>query len=123
MEESRQNQNGKVICKVNKIRNSMQLAIEEPNRRRGIKKALNKNLIITPKTIKKEIHDLIQATYVADDEEKYVDRITDVIELPKKEQEKVIEQMEKEMREAAKELNFERATELRDMIFELQAEG
>src|SRR5690625_782629 len=101
----------------------MQVASDATNSRRRNQKSLKEKHNTKTKTIKKEIHDLIQATYVADDEEKYVDRITDVIELPKKEQEKVIEQMEKEMREAAKELNFERATELRDMIFELQAEG
>src|SRR5690625_4080864 len=123
MGRAARNENGKVIMYADEITDSMQVAIDETNRRRRIQKAFNEKHNITPKTIKKEIHDLIQATYVADDEEKYVDRITDVIELPKKEQEKVIEQMEKEMREAAKELNFERATELRDMIFELQAEG
>src|SRR5690625_5028930 len=123
MGRAARNENGQVIMYADKITDSMQVAIDETNRRREIQEAFNKKHNITPKTIKKEIHDLIQATYVADDEEKYVDRITDVIELPKKEQEKVIEQMEKEMREAAKELNFERATELRDMIFELQAEG
>lgn len=123
MGRAARNENGKVIMYADRITNSMQVAIDETNRRRRIQEAFNKKHNITPRTIKKEIHDLIQATYLVEEEEQRVETITDIIKLPKKEQEEVIEQMEKEMREAAKELNFERATELRDIIFELRAEG
>lgn len=117
------NENGKVIMYADNMTKSMKIAIDETNRRRELQEAYNKKHNITPKTIKKEIHDLIQATIVAEEEEKYVEKISDIIALPKKEQEKVIEQMEQDMRKAAKELDFERAAELRDIIFELRAEG
>lgn len=123
MGRAARNENGRVIMYADKITKSMQVAIDETNRRRAIQKAYNEKHNITPRTIKKEIHDLIQATYVAEDAGQAVETISDIIKLPKKEQEEVIKEMEKEMRSAAKELNFERATELRDIIFELRAEG
>lgn len=92
-------------------------------RRRAIQQAHNEKYNITPTTIKKEIRDVIRATYAAEDTEVYQESLTDIPNLPKDEQEKVIEQMEKEMKEAAKALNFEKATELRDIIFELKAEN
>jgi len=123
MGRAARNENGRVIMYADKITKSMQVAIDETNRRRAIQQAYNEKHNITPRTIKKEIHDLIQATYVAEDAGQAVETISDIIKLPKKEQEEVIKEMEKEMRSAAKELNFERATELRDIIFELRAEG
>ena len=73
--------------------------------------------------MKKDVRELIRATIVAEEEEQFeTEKISDILALPKKEREKAIEQMEKEMREAAKQLDFERATELRDIIFELKAE-
>src|SRR5699024_623803 len=123
MGRAARNENGKVIMYADEITKSMQVAIDETNRRRTIQQAFNEKHNITPKTIKKEIHDLIQATYVTEEDEQSVESISDIVKLPKEEKEVVIEQMEKEMRAAAKELNFERATELRDIIFELRAEG
>ena len=118
------NENGQVIMYADNITNSMQVAIDETNRRRKIQEEFNIKHGITPKTIKKDVRELIRATHAAEDEEKYTDQgLAEVINMPKKDREKVIEQMEKEMREAAKELNFERATELRDIIFELKVEG
>ncbi|MEI3611800.1 excinuclease ABC subunit UvrB [Pseudogracilibacillus sp. SO30301A] len=118
------NENGQVIMYADNITKSMQVAIDETNRRRKIQEEFNKKHGITPKTVKKEVRDLIRATHVAEDEEVYTDQgLAEVINMPKKDREKVVEQMEKEMREAAKELNFERATELRDIIFELKVEG
>lgn len=77
---------------------------------------------ITPKTINKKIHDLISAT-VENDENN--DKAQTVIpkKMTKKERQKTIDNIEKEMKQAAKDLDFEKATELRDMLFELKAEG
>lgn len=118
------NENGQVIMYADNITNSMQVAIDETNRRRKIQQEFNEKHGITPKTVKKDVRELIRATHVAEDEAEYEDKnLIDITKMPKKDREKVIEQMEKEMREAAKELNFERATELRDIIFELKVEG
>src|SRR5690625_3264873 len=123
MGRAARNENGKAIMYADTITGSMQVAIDETNRRRKIQEAFNEKHGIVPTTIKKDVRELIRATVVAEDEDDYEDKsLTKVLEMPKKEREKVIEQMEKEMHEAAKELNFERATELRDIIFELKAE-
>lgn len=123
MGRAARNENGKVIMYADTITPAMQKAIDETNRRRKIQQAFNEKHGIVPKTIKKDIRELIRATYVAEDEEPYEDtRLTEILKLPKKEQLKMIEQMEKEMKEAAKQLNFERAMELRDLIFELRVE-
>lgn len=123
MGRAARNENGKVIMYADTITPAMQKAIDETNRRRKIQQAFNEKHGIEPKTIKKDIRELIRATYVAEDEEPYEDtRLTEILKLPKKEQLKMIEQMEKEMKEAAKQLNFERAMELRDLIFELRVE-
>ena len=117
------NENGEVIMYADHITESMQKAIDETNRRRKIQIAYNKKHNITPQTIKKEIRDVIKATFVAEDEEKYDKKVTSFSQVTKKNRAQVIEQLEKEMREAAKALDFERAAELRDIVFELKAEG
>src|SRR5690625_986968 len=123
MGRAARNENGMVIMYADKITDSMQVAIDETNRRREIQEAYNEKHGITPTTVKKDVRELIRATVVAEEEEEYEEQqLGKISKLPKKEREKVIEQMEKEMREAAKELNFERATELRDIIFELKVE-
>lgn len=123
MGRSARNANGKVIMYADTITDSMRVAIDETNRRRKIQEEHNKKHGIVPKTVKKDVRELIRATIVAEEEEQFeTEKISDILALPKKEREKAIEQMEKEMREAAKQLDFERATELRDIIFELKAE-
>ena len=117
------NEKGEVIMYADHITESMQKAIDETNRRRKIQIAYNKKHNITPQTIKKEIRDVIKATFVAEDEEKYDKKVTSFSQVTKKNRAQVIEQLEKEMREAAKALDFERAAELRDIVFELKAEG
>ncbi len=118
------NANGHVIMYADKITNSMELAINETKRRREIQEAYNKKHGITPQTIQKEIREGIRATMAAEDQEEYETSVSKTItKLPKKEREKVISDMEAEMKEAAKALNFERAAELRDLILELKAEG
>lgn len=116
------NSNGHVIMYADRITNSMELAISETKRRRAIQEEYNKKHGITPTTIKKDIREAIRATLVAEETEEYTPA-QKLGSLTKKEKEKVLEEMEKEMKEAAKALNFERAAELRDLILELKAEG
>ncbi|HLS20647.1 MAG TPA: excinuclease ABC subunit UvrB [Bacillota bacterium] len=122
MGRAARNANGQVIMYADRITDSMQVAIDETERRRKIQQAYNEKHNITPQTVKKEVRDVIRATYVAEDDEQYVDKLSEIAKLPQDKKQAVIEQMEKEMKEAAKVLDFERATELRDIIFELQAE-
>ncbi|RDW16536.1 excinuclease ABC subunit B [Oceanobacillus arenosus] len=121
MGRAARNEHGEVIMYADKITNSMQLAMDETTRRREIQMAYNEKHHITPKTIKKEIRDVIQATIAAEEPTEYESSTKKLTNLSKKEKEKVIKQMEKEMKEAAKSLDFEKAAELRDIIFELKA--
>ena len=116
------NANGTVIMYADTITKSMEVAINETRRRRQIQEQYNKEHGIVPQTIKKDIPDLIRATYVAEEQDDYdtADRFS---KMTKKERRKLIERLEKEMKEAAKALDFERAAELRDILFELKAEG
>ncbi|MFC7439968.1 excinuclease ABC subunit UvrB [Laceyella putida] len=116
------NANGQVIMYADTITDSMRRAMEETERRREIQIAYNQKHGITPQTIKKKVRDVIEATKVAEDKAEYQVE-TQTKKLSKGERLKLIEQMEKEMKQAAKELNFERAAELRDLILELKAEG
>ncbi|MBP3949997.1 excinuclease ABC subunit UvrB [Bacillus suaedae] len=116
------NSNGHVIMYADKITKSMQLALDETARRRTIQQAHNEKHGITPMTIQKKIPEVIQATQVAEETDK-LGYSTPKTKLNKKEKQAMIERMEKEMKEAARELNFERAAELRDLVLELKAEG
>ncbi|PKE34023.1 excinuclease ABC subunit B [Macrococcoides caseolyticum] len=113
------NEQGRVIMYADKITESMQFAIDETSRRRSIQEAYNEKHGITPTTINKKIRDVISTTLETDEEQKPVQKK----KLTKKERARTIEQLEHEMKEAAKALDFERATELRDALFELKAEG
>lgn len=113
------NEQGRVIMYADKITESMQFAIDETSRRRSVQEAYNEEHGITPTTINKKIRDVISATLETDEEQKPVQKK----KLTKKERARTIEQLEHEMKEAAKALDFERATELRDALFELKAEG
>lgn len=117
------NANGHVIMYANKMTDSMKKAISETKRRREIQLAHNEQHGITPKTIIKKIPDIIRATQAAEQEETYLTKVTGGKKLTKKELAKLVETLEMEMKEASKALDFERAAELRDMIFELKAEG
>ncbi|MBM7661551.1 excinuclease ABC subunit B [Bacillus mesophilus] len=116
------NANGHVIMYADKITNSMEIAINETKRRRETQEAYNKEHGITPKTIQKKIRDVIRATVAAETEEQY-DAAPSFANLSKPERKKLMENLEVEMKEAAKALNFERAAELRDLLLELKAEG
>ncbi|QGG50074.1 excinuclease ABC subunit UvrB [Lysinibacillus pakistanensis] len=117
------NANGHVIMYADNITDSMKKAIEETKRRRTLQMAYNEEHGITPKTIVKKIPDVIRATQVAEEEESYVTKATKGKKLTKVEKEQLLASLEVEMKEAAKALDFERAAELRDTIFELKAEG
>lgn len=114
------NSEGHVIMYADKITDSMRYALDETKRRREIQMAYNEEHGVTPVTIKKDIRDAISAEVeVKPDKDKPAKRK----KLTKKEREKVVAQLEKDMKEAAKKLDFETASELRDALFELQAEG
>lgn len=116
------NANGKVIMYGDHITQSMNVAIDETKRRRMIQEAYNVKHGIVPKTIVKEIRETIRATKdTVDDTEKAATR-TKAKKMTKKEREKMLVQLEKDMKEAAKTLDFERAAELRDVLFELKGE-
>ena len=108
------NANGKCIMYADKITDSMRLAIEETKRRRQIQEEYNKEHDIVPKTIIKEIKDSIsnEDTTVKKNAPKDDNKNKDLS----------IEELEQEMKRAAKELDFERAMELRDIIFELKTQ-
>ncbi len=117
------NANGHVIMYADRMTDSMTKAIEETNRRRVIQIAYNKEHNITPKTIQKEIRDVIRATQAAEEPETYLAKVTHGKKLTKAEKATLVESLEIEMKDAAKALDFERAAELRDTILELKAEG
>ena len=106
------NAHGHVIMYGDKITDSMRLAIDETARRRKIQEAYNKEHNIIPQTIKKDIREVISNT---DTETKKTKKPS------KKELIKNMDSIEHEMREAAKNLDFERAMELRDILFEMKA--
>ena len=108
------NANGHVIMYADKITDSMKEAIEETSRRRSIQEKYNKEHGIIPQTINKQIREVVSNV---DTESKKSNK-----KLSKKELEKNMELIEQEMREAAKNLDFERAMELRDILFEMKSE-
>ncbi len=116
------NANGQVIMYADRMTDSMQKAIEETKRRRLVQEEYNKKHGITPKTIQKDIHDVIRATHAAEEQEEYTPKEKSR-KLTKQEREDLIASLEKEMKEAAKALDFERAAQLRDTLLELKAEG
>ena len=105
------NQNGHVIMYADTISDAMDKAIKETRRRRSIQEAYNKEHGIVPKTVVKEIRDLISNEVKDESKEK----------LSKKESREMMQKVENEMRKAAKELDFERAMQLRDILFEMKA--
>ena len=111
------NDHGTVIMYADRVTDSMRRAIDETARRREIQQAYNEAHHITPKTIIKDIRDTLAVTY----EEKGKEQKLSQWVRDKKKRERAIASLEKEMRQAAKRLDFEHAAELRDMIMELRA--
>ncbi|MFR1708994.1 MAG: excinuclease ABC subunit UvrB [Clostridium sp.] len=110
------NSESKVIMYADNITNSMEKTIDETNRRRSIQKAYNKEHNIIPRTITKEIREVIEISTIAEEEALYTSEASSDLLLDKKELTKHISKLEKEMKEAAKDLQFERAAVLRDEI-------
>ncbi len=107
------NEHGRVIMYADYISPSMDVAISETNRRRSIQNEYNIKHGIVPKTIVKEIRDVVSNNKVNDKKEE---------KMSKKEKNDLMINIEKEMKEAAKNLDFERAMELRDILFEMKSE-
>ncbi|MBM7707241.1 excinuclease ABC subunit UvrB [Chryseomicrobium aureum] len=117
------NSNGEVIMYADKITDSMQKAIDETKRRREIQMAYNEKHGITPTTIAKKVREVIRATQETEEVESYAQQLVSGKKLTKEERETLIMSIEKEMKDAARALNFERAAELRDALLELKLEG
>ncbi len=114
------NSEGKVIMYADKITGSMHRAISETNRRRQLQMDFNKAHGIVPTTIKKSVRDLIEATKVAEEGEKYYTGKEKPNLMSVEELENLIAKLQKEMKQSAADLQFERAAELRDKIEELK---
>ena len=111
------NDHGSVIMYADRVTDSMRRAIDETNRRREIQQAYNDKHGIVPKTIIKDIRENLTITYEEKGEKQKLSQwVKD-----KKKRERAIASLEKEMRQAARRLDFEHAAELRDMIMELRA--
>ncbi len=110
------NLNGHVIMYADSISPAMQYAIDETNRRRKLQLTFNEKYQVQPVSIRKDIRDNISMKADVVEEEK------DYTKLTKKDKEKTLKNLDREMQEAAKSLDFERAAELRDLIFELKAD-
>ncbi|OFW81234.1 MAG: excinuclease ABC subunit B [Alicyclobacillus sp. RIFOXYA1_FULL_53_8] len=115
------NSEGKVIMYADKVTESMRIAMDETARRRVIQEAYNEQHGITPQTVQKAVRDVIEATKAAEAKTDYVSVVEQAQSLSGKERKDLIARLEKEMKTAAKDLQFERAAELRDMIVELSA--
>ncbi len=113
------NAHGKVIMYGDSITESMQKALDETNRRRTIQMAYNEEHHIVPQTIIKPIHEVVRSKETQEMTAKYMNKKT---KMAKKDKERLFHDLEKEMREAAKVLDFERAAELRDILMELRSE-
>ena len=111
------NENGHVIMYADQISEAMDVAITETKRRRKIQDDYNKEHGIVPKTVMKEIREVVSNEVEVD-----VKKSTGEVKMSKKDKEQLIIKIENEMKEAAKNLDFERAMELRDILFELKSE-
>ena len=113
------NADSKVIMYCDGISPAMKAAIDETERRRSIQDAYNREHGITPKSVRKAVRSVIEATHVAEDEAEY--NAKKPLEMTKKELVNYVKKLEKEMKQAAADLQFERAAQLRDVIFEYKA--
>jgi excinuclease ABC subunit B len=111
------NVNGKVIMYADTVSAAMTFAINETNRRRKLQLTFNETYGVEPVTIQKDIRDKITI------KEALVEEAKDYSKLTKKDRDRIIKDLESQMKEAARNLDFERAAELRDTIFELKSEA
>ncbi|OKP85512.1 excinuclease ABC subunit B [Paenibacillus helianthi] len=114
------NSNGRVIMYGDRITDSMEKAMFETQRRRETQIAYNEKHGITPTTINKKVREIIEATKVAESKAEYLTGVGG--KMSKKDRQSLIQRLEAEMKDAAKNLQFERAAELRDALLELRAE-
>ncbi|HBI2098567.1 TPA: excinuclease ABC subunit UvrB [Enterococcus faecalis] len=121
MGRAARNAEGKVIMYADKITDSMQRAMDETARRRAIQESYNEEHGIEPKTIIKEIRDLISISKTADKDETVVQLDKSYEDLSRQEKADLLMKLEREMKDAAKALDFETAATLRDTILELKA--
>jgi excinuclease ABC subunit B len=116
------NINGTVIMYADKITDSMKRAMDETERRRGLQTEYNKQHNITPATVRKAVRAVIEATKAAEEKAQYLKK-EDIGQLTAAQRKKKITELEKEMKKAARDLEFERAAQLRDVLFELRKAG
>ncbi|UQS81681.1 excinuclease ABC subunit UvrB [Bombilactobacillus folatiphilus] len=120
------NEHGHVIMYAETITASMRVAIDETKRRRQIQQQFNQDHQITPKTIQKPIRDAITSVQSVDNTSSEQEQITesqfDFAGMTKQDQDELLEQLEAQMKQAAKKLDFEQAANLRDTILDLKAE-
>lgn len=116
------NAHGHVIMYADSVTESMQKAIDETKRRRSIQEAYNEAHHIVPKTIKKEIRANISASEKVAAKSKEAELDLDFVDMNKKDQQALIASLEAQMKQAAKQLDFEEAATLRDTILELKAQ-
>ncbi|MBQ0079088.1 MAG: excinuclease ABC subunit UvrB [Eubacterium sp.] len=112
------NAEGKVIMYCDGISPAMKAAMDETERRREIQNRYNQEHGIVPRTVKKDVRSVIEATKTAEDEDFHGKK---PLEMTKKELKDYVGKLEKEMRQAAADLQFERAAQLRDILFEYKA--
>lgn len=114
------NENGRVIMYADNMTDSMQTTIDETERRREIQQAFNEEHNITPKTIKKAVPDLISIAKIDNEDGEGLTE-EKIKNLSQAERREMIETMEFEMKQAAKNLEFEKAAQLRDVVMEIKA--
>lgn len=112
------NANGRVIMYADRVTDSMRKALDETERRRKLQEAYNQEHGIIPKTVFKSIQDPVHGKETKEETKRYLRKKTH----SRKDKEKLLISLEKEMKEAARSLDFEKAAELRDIIYELRAE-
>ena len=110
------NADGRVILYADKVTGSMQRAMDETARRREIQEKHNEEHDIIPMTVRKDVRDVIRATEIVEKEAMYDKKMS------RKDKQKLMQKLEKEMKEAAKALDFETAATLRDAMLELKIE-
>ena len=115
------NSESKVIMYADNMTESMERALKETNRRRKIQMEYNEEHGITPTSVKKDIREILEITNIAEEKAEY-DSLEDAVKANNENIEKYILKYEEEMKKAAKDLQFERATQLRDMVFKLKKE-
>ncbi|MFQ8690022.1 MAG: UvrB/UvrC motif-containing protein, partial [Blautia sp.] len=112
------NSQGRVLMYADVMTDSMRMAIDETERRRALQEAYNEEHGITPKTIQKAVRDLISISKAVAQTESQLEK--DPESMSQKELEKLVKKVERQMKAAAADLNFELAAELRDKMVELK---